>query len=74
MAELYSALAAKVEEHAAPGSLEEGWGIVWIWRLHEGPAGPVFRAGSVSRLKRAALLKPLGTAPQLGWLLLLMWH
>ena len=72
MAELYSAQAAKVEEHAAPSSLEEGQATVLNWRLHEAPAGPVFRAGSVSRLERAAL-SPLGTALQLGWLVLLVW-
>ena len=32
----------------------------------------MFRAGSVSRLERAAL-NPLGTALQLGWLVLLVW-
>lgn len=72
MAELYSAQAAKVEEIAAPGSLKEEWGKQSIRRLHEAPAGPVFRAGSVLRLERAAL-KPLGTALQLGWLVLLVW-
>ena len=72
MAELYSAQAAKVEEIAAPGSLKEEWGIESIRCLHEAPAGPVFRAGSVSRLERAAL-SPLGTALQLGWLVLLVW-
>ena len=72
MAELYSAQAAKVEEHAAPSCLEEGQATVLNWRLHEAPAGPVFRAGSVSRLERAAL-NPLGTALQLGWLVLLVW-
>ena len=72
MAELYSAQAAKVEEIAAPGSLKEEWGIESIRCLHEAPAGPVFRAGSVLRLERAAL-KPLGTALQLGWLVLLVW-
>ena len=72
MAELYSAQAAKVEEHAAPSSLEEGQATVLNWRLHEAPAGPVFRAGSVSSLERAAL-NPLGTALQLGWLVLLVW-
>ena len=71
MAELYSAQAAKVEEIAAPGSLKEEWGIESIWRLHEAPAGPVFRAGSALRLERAAL-KPLSTALQLGWLVLLV--
>ena len=72
MAELYSAQAAKVEEHAAPSSLKEGQATVLNWRLHEAPADPVFRAGSVSRLERAAL-NPLGTALQLGWLVLLVW-
>ena len=72
MAELYSAQAAKVEEIAAPGSLKEEWGKQSIRRLHEAPAGPVFRAGSVLRLERAAL-SPLGTALQLGWLVLLVW-
>ena len=73
MAELYSAQAAKVEEIAAPGSLKEEWGIESIWRLHEAPADPVFRAGSVLRLERAAL-KPLGTALQLGWLVARVAH